>query len=194
MWQFFHPLSLCVVQPLFKPTNYDLVDSFSLPIPLWICRGGISICYVQITAIPLEGFTIKLQSIIRDKCVRDSKLSNNILPNKFLSICIFDICQRFSFNPLGEVIRANQQISFIPCRFRERTYNVQSPLSKRPKAGQWVKDSSWLMNVWCKYLALVSLLHIFLCFFLHIWPTIALCEGSVRQRPAPRVTSSNLFI
>ena len=133
---------LCVIQPLFKPTNYDLVDNFSLPVPLWICWGGISVCYTQITTIPSKGLAIKLQSIIRDECMRDSKTSDNILPNKFLSIRISDICQNFSFNPLGKVICTNQQISFIPCRFRERTYNVQSPLSKRPRAGQWVKDSS----------------------------------------------------
>jgi len=134
MWQFFHPFSLCVVQPLFKPTNYDLVDSFGLPIPLWICRGGIFICYAQVTAIPLEGLAIKLQFVVRDECMRDSKPSYNILPNEFLSIHISDICQRFSFNPFGKIIRADQQVSFIPDRFKERAYNVQSLLGKRPKA------------------------------------------------------------
>ena len=122
--------------------------------------------------------------------MRDSKLSDNIL-----SIRISNICQRFSFNLLGKVICVNQQVSFIPCRFRERTYNVQSSLGKRLRAGQWVKDSSWLMNVWCKSLALVTLLHIFLWFLLYIWPPIALCEGPVGQRPAlvwlPQIPSCN---
>ena len=194
MWQFFHLFSLCVVQPLFKPTNYDLVDSFGLLVPLWICQGRISICYAQITAIPPEGLAIKLQSDVRDECMKDSKPSDNILPNKFFSIRIFDIGQRFSFNPLCKVIHANQQISFIPCRFRKRTYNVRSSLSKGPRARQWVKDSSWLMNVWGKSLALVSLLHIFVCFLLYIWPPIALCKGPVRQRPSPRVASTNPFM
>jgi len=27
----------------FKPTHYDLIDSFNLPIPLWVCRDGVSI-------------------------------------------------------------------------------------------------------------------------------------------------------
>ena len=142
VWQFFHPFSLCVVQPLFKPINYNLINSFNLPIPLWICRGEISICYAQITTIPPESLTIKLQSVVRDKCIRDSKPSDNIFPNKFVSIRISDICQNFSFNPLGKVICTNQQISFIPCRFKEITYNVQSQLSKTPRTGQWVKDPS----------------------------------------------------
>ena len=185
---------LCVIQPLFKPTNYDLVDNFSLPVPLWICWGGISVCYAQITTIPSKGLAIKLQSIIRDECMRDSKQSDNILPNKFLSIRISDICQRLHFNPLSKVIYADQQISFIPYCFRKRTYNVQSLLRKRPRAGQWVKDSYRLMNVWCKSLTLITLLHIFLCFLLHVRPPIALCEGPVRQRPAPRVASTNPFV
>ena len=108
VWQLFHPFSLCIIQPLFKPTHYDLIDSFSLSIPLWICRGGISICYVQVTAIPPKGFTVGLKSIVRDECMRDSKLSDNIFPNKSFGIHILDICQWFSFNTLGEVICTDQ--------------------------------------------------------------------------------------
>ena len=52
-------------------------------------------------------------------------------------------------------------------------------------------DSSWLMNVWCKSLALVTLLHILLCFPLHIWPPIALGKGPVRQRFASCVAPTN---
>ena len=128
--QLFHLFSLCIVQSLFKSTHYDLIDSFSLPIPLGICRGGIFIRYAQVTAIPPKGLTIELKTIVRDEGTRDSKPSDNIFSNKSL-----DICQWFSFNSFGEVIHANQQIPLIPCCLRERTYNVQAPLSKRPRAG-----------------------------------------------------------
>ena len=51
------------------------------------------------------------------------------------------------------------------------------------------------MNVGCKFLALVTLLRIFLCFPLHSWPPIALSEGPVRQRSAycvaPQISSCN---
>ena len=194
IWQFFYPFSLYVIQPLFKPTHYDLVDSFSLSIPQWICLGGISICYAQVTAIPLEGLAIKLQSVVQDKGIRDSKPSDNILPNESLGIHIPDICQWFSFNSLGEIICVNQQISFIPCCLREKANNVQALLSKRPRVEQRIKDSSGLMNVWCKCLSLVTLLHIFLCFFLHIWLPMALSEDPVRQRSAPCVAFTNLFM
>ena len=88
VWQLFYLFSLCDIQPLFKPTHYDLIDSFGLSIPLWICKGGISICYVQVISIPPEGFAIKLKTIIRDECTRDSKPSDNIFQEKSLGIYI----------------------------------------------------------------------------------------------------------
>ena len=126
MRHLFYPFSLFIVQPLFKSTHYDLIYNFNLSIPLWICRGGISICYAQVTAIPPEGLAIKLKNVFRDEGARDSKLSDNIFPNKFLGIHISDICQWFNFNPFGEVIYADQQISLIPYYLRERTYDVQA--------------------------------------------------------------------
>ena len=39
--------------------------------------------------------------------MRDPKLSDNILPNEFLSIYISDICQRLNLDPLCEVISAD---------------------------------------------------------------------------------------
>ena len=124
VWQLFHLFFICVIQPFFEPTHYDLIDCFSLSISLWICRGGISICYAQVTAIPLEGIAIKLKTIIRDECMRDPKPSDNVFPNKYRSIHIPDICQRLSFNPLGEVILADQQPSLIPYCLRERSNNI----------------------------------------------------------------------
>ena len=76
----------------------------------------------------------------------DPKLSDNIFPNQSLGIHVPDICQWFNFNPLGEVIHADQQPSLIPCCLREMSYNIQTPLSKWPRARQRIKDSlSWWM-------------------------------------------------
>ena len=60
-------ISLCVIQPLLKPTHYDLIDSFRLSISLGICRGGISIRYAQVIAISSKSFAIKLKSVVRDE-------------------------------------------------------------------------------------------------------------------------------
>ena len=61
----------------------------------------------QVTTVPSEGFTIKLKTIVQDKGLRDPEPSDNIFPNKSLGIHVPDICQWFSFNPLGEVIRVD---------------------------------------------------------------------------------------
>ena len=108
MWQLFYPFSLLVIQPLLKSTHYDLINSLDLSIPLRISRSRISIRNFQVATVPSEGFTIKLKSIVQDECMRDAKPSNNVFPNKSLGIYILDICQQFSFNPLGEVIHADQ--------------------------------------------------------------------------------------
>ena len=141
------------------------------------CRGGISILYFQIAAVSPKGFTIKLESIVRDKSMGDSKLSDNVFPNKSLSIHIPDVCKWFSFNPLCEIICTNQQIPLIPCCLWEWTYNIQAPLCEKPRTGQRIKNSSRLVNVWGKPLTLVTLLCIVLCFFLHLRPLVALCKS-----------------
>ena len=64
------------------------------------------------TVLP-EGFTIKLKAIIRDEGIRNPEPSNDILPDKFFDIYISDISQRFSFDPLGKIICADQQILFV---------------------------------------------------------------------------------
>ena len=92
MWQLFHPFFLCIVKPFFEPTHYDLIECFSLSIPLLICQGGISIYYAQATAIPSESLAIELKTVVRDEGTRDSKLSDNIFSNKSLGIHIPDIC------------------------------------------------------------------------------------------------------
>ena len=89
----------------------------------------------QVATVPPESFTIKLKAIIRDKGVRDPKLKDNVFPNKSLSIHIIDICQWFSFNPLDQVIRVDQQPSLIPYRLRKKSNNIQTPLSKWPRVG-----------------------------------------------------------
>ena len=107
-----------------------------------MCQGGISICYVQVIAIPPEGFAIELKTVVQDEGTRDSESSDNIFLNKSLGIHNPDICQWFSFNPFGEVIYADQQIPLIPCCLKERVYNVQTPLSERLRARQRIKSPS----------------------------------------------------
>ena len=161
-------------------THYNLVDSFSLPISLWIGWGGISILYPQIRTVLPESFAIKLKAIVRDESMRNTELSNDILPDKPLDIHTSDVSQRFSFNPFSEIVYADQQILFTSYCFREMTYNIQALLGKRPRAKKRIKNSFRLMNVWRKSLTLITFFNIFLCFLLHARPPVSLSNGSMR--------------
>ena len=114
MWQLFHPFSFYVVESLFKPPYYDLIDSLNLSIPLWIGRSGIPVLYSQIATVSSEGFTIKLKSIFLDEGVWDSKSCDNVFPDKSFGIHIPDIYQWFSFNPLGEVVCVDNEYLLFP--------------------------------------------------------------------------------
>ena len=77
--------------------------------------------------------------------MRDSELGDKVSSNKLLGIHVSDICQWFGFDPFGEVISTDEQISFVPCCFRKWPYDIQAPLSKRLRAGQWIEDPPRLM-------------------------------------------------
>ena len=85
------PSSLLIIQLLFQSINYDLVNSLDLSISLGVSRNGIPVCNSQVTAVSLEGLTIKLKVIIRDEGMRDPKSSNDVFPDKLLSIHIPDV-------------------------------------------------------------------------------------------------------
>ena len=107
MRQLFYPSSLRVIQPFLESIHYDLINSLSLSFSLRISWNGIPACDTEITIISHEGFAVELKAIVRDEGMKDPELCDNIFLNKFLGIYVLDICQRFSFNPLGEVIRIN---------------------------------------------------------------------------------------
>ena len=172
------PLSFRVIQSLLKPIDYYFVNSFSLPIALWISRSGISVFYTQFWIIFCEGIAIKLESIIWDKSAGNSKSCNNVPSYKLLHIYISDVRQGLSFDPFIEVFCADQQVLLVSYGFRKRADNVQPPLGKRPRAIKRVKNSSRLMDIWSISLTLIAFPNVLLRFFLHIWPPISLCDGS----------------
>ena len=65
--------------------------------------------------------------------MRDPELGDNIFLDKLLSIHISDVHQWFSFDPFGEIICADQQISLVTYYFRERANNIQAILCKWPR-------------------------------------------------------------
>ena len=69
----------------------DFIYSFSMSIPLGISRGRVSINNLQLTTVFFEHFTIELKTIVRDEHVRNSKPSNDVLPDESFDIHIFDV-------------------------------------------------------------------------------------------------------
>ena len=112
--------------------------------------------------------------------MRSSEARNDVFPNEFLGIHVSDVGQRFSLYPFGEIIGADYYVPLISCYFRERTDNIKTPLSKQLRAGEGVKDSSRLVDIWGESLALITLLRIFLGISLHIRPPVSLGECPVR--------------
>ena len=108
MWQFFHPSSLCIIQLLFQPIDYNLINSLGLSISLGVGRSGIPICNSQVIVVSPEGLAIKLKAVIRDEGIRDPKSSNDVLLGKLLSIHIPDVGQGLGFDPFGEIVCADQ--------------------------------------------------------------------------------------
>ena len=95
-------------QPLFQPIDYDLINSLGLFVFLGVGRNGIPVCNSQVTIVPLEGLAIKLKAVIRDVGMKDPKSSNDVLPDKLLSIYISNVSQGLSFDPFGEIVDADQ--------------------------------------------------------------------------------------
>ena len=124
MRQFFHPSSLCIIQHFLKSIYYDLVNSFSLSIPLRVCQSGVSVCNSQLTTVTPKGFAVELMYIVQDKGVWYPEVSDNVFPEKLLCVHISDIRQRLNFDPFGEIICANQQILLVSCCFRKGANNI----------------------------------------------------------------------
>ena len=126
--------------------------------------------------------------------MRNPKPSDNVLPHKPLGIHIPNVCQWLNFNPLREVINADQMPSHIFRCLREGSYNVQAPLIKRLGTRQRIKNAPWLMNVGSESLILVTLFHVFLHFSLHIRPPKSLRKGTMRQGSASCMASTNFLV
>ena len=174
MWKLIHPFALCIIQSLPESIHYDLIDTINLLIPLGISWSGMPIRDTQFTTVFSEGFAIKLKSVVWDEGMRNLKLSDNVLPNKPFGIHVHNVRQWLSFNPLGKVISIDQKPSPVSCYFGEEPHNVQTLLRES--------------------LTLVTLLHVFLCFSLHIGPPISLSKGPVRQRSASYMASTYIFV
>ena len=102
---------------------------------MWVCRGGVDISDAILLAEAFEEVGLELGPIVEDESSRDSKSRDDVLTDKVLRVLLGDGGQRFRFDPLCEVVRGYYQPPFVPWSSVERAYDVQTPLSERPRAG-----------------------------------------------------------
>ena len=55
-----------------------------------------------------EGNDVKLRTVVSYDCLRDSKPTNDVLPNEFGDIFVLDASICFYFYPFTEVISGNE--------------------------------------------------------------------------------------
>ena len=91
MGEFFHPFSLCIIQPLFYPVNYDFIYSLGLLVSLGVGRSGISVRNSKVAVVFPKGLAIKLKAIVRDEGARNSEVCNDVSPDEFLCIHVPDV-------------------------------------------------------------------------------------------------------
>ena len=68
----------------------------------------------KLPTISLEGFIVKLKTIILDQCVRNSKPGDNVPLDEPLSIHVPNIGKGLGFHPLGKVVRADEEPFLVP--------------------------------------------------------------------------------
>ncbi|KAJ8639190.1 hypothetical protein MRB53_015884 [Persea americana] len=138
-----------VVQPLvtgFRPQGQEADlkgnDSFHvigkgecLAIALWVRRGGVDISDAILLTEALEEVGIELGPVVGDESSGHPKSRDDVLSYKVLRVLLGDGGQRLCFDPLCEVVRGYYQPPFVPWSSVEWTYDVQTPLSERPRAG-----------------------------------------------------------
>ena len=87
----------------------------------------------MLLAETLEKVGIELHPIVGDQSLRDPKPCNDVLPYEVLRVLLSDGGRRLGFDPFGEVIGGYYQPPLVPWGLVKRSYDVQTPLSERPR-------------------------------------------------------------
>ena len=140
---------------------------------------GVAWCGVQIldfefrAEIP-EGNDVKLRTVVSYDCLRDSKPTNDVLPNEFGDIFVLDASICFYFYPFTEVIRGNEQKFLLGSCYWQGSHYVHPLLRKRPRVGNWLQRFRWHMRYGCMPLTFFTLLDISRRVSLHSGPIVPL--------------------
>lgn len=103
-------------------------------------RSGEMNIDLPLAAKILELGIDKLWTIISDKNPRQSKMADDILPDKLNHIWIFDVGIRLGFHPLGEIISRHQNELCLPQSLRN--WQCQAPIGWKAM-GLWSRLACW---------------------------------------------------
>ena len=94
-----------------------------------------------------------------------------------------DLVQWFGLDPLGEIIGSYQEVPPVVLCCWQWTYDIQSPLGKRPRAGEGCTVSRRGTDDWRVFLSLLAISHIDLGVLLHVRPAVPMGDCEVGNGP-----------
>ena len=137
---------------------------------------------------------LELGVVVRHNGIGHPEPRQDVLPDKLLGVVLCDLGQWFGLDPFGEVICAYEKVPPIVLCCWQWTYDIQSPLGKRPRAGEWRKVIRGSMDNWRVFLALLAISHIYLGILLHIRPPVPLGDCVVGNGQAPSVAAADALV
>src|SRR5205814_1469567 len=128
------------------------VESFCLPVALWVCHSSVAYFYAEFFAPVFELCACELNAIICDDPIWNAESDHNVL-EEFLRFGSCDHGDRFGFNPLGEFVDGDEEMYKTARCSLQRADHIENPDCKRPSD----QDSLQLLHrhvyLSCKILA-----------------------------------------
>ena len=84
----------------------------------------------EVQTVQFESIIVKLPYIVRDYNLRNSILTNDVLPYKISSVLLGDLGERFCFYPFCEVVYDDDQEFSLQWSLWQRSEHVIPPLNK----------------------------------------------------------------
>jgi len=108
----------------------DLVGGLSLSIGLRMSSGHESGLAAEGTQIVYDLDSVKLEAIVEDHYIGDTKVSDDILLDEFMNFSRGDGGDDLSFYPLSKIVHCYKKVLALTHGFAERPKYVHAPSSK----------------------------------------------------------------
>ena len=141
--QFIYPSPFLSLKLCLQDLIDYFVDSFDLPIGLWVIHDSETLSDPQRFAELDELFAGKLGPVVYDYLSRNSESVNNIIPCEVLYLWVRNLCKLLGFSQLDEVINSHYGILVPPLDCRKWTNQVRPPNGERPWTVHLLQVSRW---------------------------------------------------